>query len=351
MFLKSEKLDISQNVSINWEFLIMQSSSFTTSSTGSTHEDPQLSKESLLLTPTDSSQQSNEMINRTTSINLNLINSIMYEERPQITTCRKVYDFAFKTFLAIICYSAGYPTLEPARRNFNNRLLGETFAYAETALWGTLSTWCAFNLYNHATEGRHYSSIKKNLNCASIAYWVSVIGLGLLTEIPTAYTSWYYNENTLFWSFFTPLVFGTFSMLSIDEMLQKIANSNNVISRMFYRNKINNILIRKNLYKLINSGCESLSINTNYALRKKITRLERGESDNNLRIKKMTLIILNEGLSLYKQKLINKEKRWKISEKAIKYISSIIPLSSPVLDGLLIYKAYQLILSSNFIIK
>jgi hypothetical protein len=141
------------------------------------------------------------------------------------STCKKVADVATKLALSGLCFTASLGGVEPSRRNFSSPFWQNVFGYGDAFAWGTFSTYCIFKIHNYMIRAHPpFPKQEGSQECSPIFYWGLVFALGLMTEIPTAYTTWYYNQNSPFLYVYVPTIDSFFSALSVHELFQLLSH-------------------------------------------------------------------------------------------------------------------------------
>jgi len=307
-------------------------------------------KEKLLISSTSTESIESRPISIKTRQLLDIFYSIANHEQQVLqSTCVKIVHISSKLFLGFICYSSTYAGIEPAKRNFSNIALQNTFGYGDAFAWGTQLTYCAIGLYGDIFEKNSRGLSDKKDRMAFIAHWFAVIFLGLLSEIPSAYTNYYYNQDSPFVYIYTPFVASFFAMLSTNELLHMLSKPDGIIKRHFISPNDLKIYEAKNQFcQVLRLSKEVIQKEVRHAVEFTIYTTsichlgKRGAS-------KLTFFkIFKIGVDFLNTQTSSKSRMVIITEKIIMRVSIILPLGSPILDSILLYKGYHLILNQDW---
>lgn len=267
-----------------------------------------------------------------------------------VNTCKQIIHIAAKAFLSIACFISSFSGLRSAARNFDNIILQNLFAYGEAISWGVLSVYYAVDLYYDMLEKPSVPSKQHMNKCALITHWPAVIALGLLSELPTAYTTYYYNEDTLFWCIYTPAILSIFSIASNHQLFNKLQGPSSIIKRIPWIGitDLKTLSAQHKFCKLIKYSGKALSKTPSTTFESKISLIQSSQTNKKQICSQLILEVLQVGLKQVKDQIASKSYNIQIIEKGTKYISSAFCLGSPILDGILIYNGYHVLFKNNW---
>ncbi|WP_075883419.1 hypothetical protein [Candidatus Protochlamydia sp. W-9] len=268
---------------------------------------------------------------------------------------RKAIVLLAKSGAVICCFIASYPFIQPALKATDNFALNVALATGEVMSWSTLYSWSACNIINRIAS----SSLEDSVNFLKVrvlAYWVTLNTLAIFSELSGSYISFNYNDDSLFWAIFTPLFSSFFEIQSLDALVQKIAKTDNILTRYLYKNTNKTTVFRakKNFTKLLEEGLQEILNNPkehpikNWLLPLVLDDKNEFKRDRLERTFKMALLkIIRHGLEVRMHYIESYSVYRKRGDKLVRIGGSLGALASSLVDGYLVYQGSRLILDNT----
>ncbi len=271
------------------------------------------------------------------------LRDILYGAPPKIqsTTACKVTHTVLKLMAAAACYAATFANLESSRRNFDDPIFREIVAYADSFAWGTVSVWSAWGIYRDMIE-KGTIHMRARTKCLMVTHWIGVVFLGLVSMLPTTYTTYHYNES-LFWTIYTPLILSFFSMVAIHETFDAVFVHHNFASRLFCprRPKVELSLAQHNLHKIFDYSSRALSDERDFIFESGLLALNDGSKKDARLMQEALLKLMERGLSHREDIQEERSKKCPLIRSILKAVAIPITLATPIMDGIFINAGYR----------
>lgn len=245
-------------------------------------------------------------------------------------------------------YLASYPFIRPAEAVTQRFILQKCFAAGEFIAWGTLSAWSACTLIDRIASK---FSLKREM-CGQALYWVPLFALGMLSEIPSAYISYEYNNN-IFWTLYTPLIYSFYDVQSMDALAQKIVHSDSNIIRYLHceTSKTTNFKAKKVFLKILENCISDFIKFPNHPLKNKLIEIFCSKTIKKKDACTRALIeILRLGLEIQIKQIMHQPVYIKRGSQIVQLVGCAASLVTSGVDGYLVYLGGKLLFDNDIII-
>ncbi len=246
-------------------------------------------------------------------------------------------------------YLASYPFIKPAEEVTDNDALKKCFAAGEFLAWGTLTAWSACKLIDRISKTNNN---QKGTCRSAAAYWVPLYCLGIASEIPSAYVSYQYNQS-VFWMIYTPLLNSLFGTQSMDLLIQKMAHSNNFLTRCLYRNtaKPNIFKAKDKFVNILQKFLSDVISKQDPSFKDKVLKIGFSQQiEKNDRCAFAVLHMLKVGLEIKMKTIESQSVHVKFGNRVVQVVGSAGSLAMSGVDGYLVYKGCDLFIESRILI-
>ncbi len=257
---------------------------------------------------------------------------------------REIADAAIKVLICTIAYSATFTTMEMARKNFDDQFRQDLVAYGEAFTTGTMVAWSSLSVYKDLIKTAPITIPRSNDQCSRTAHWTNVFSLGLLSALPSMYVGYYY-QDTLFLAFYPPIIFSTFSMLSIHELFKKIFKDKS-LSEMIsgqsqtVSNQAALAIAKHNFCKILRRSFREISKEDAIALYNSLNETQTGTelAKGKTAIRKL----FQQGVATLTP-ITAQSQQLSYGKQLVKTIATSAALIAPVMDTYLLYKGFRII--------
>jgi hypothetical protein len=255
--------------------------------------------------------------------------------------------------LATICsYLSSIPFISPARQASSKDVLKQIFPIGEVVSWGTLYAWSSNNIISRIHQDGLIDSNRGSNERKSVSktYWIALISLGVASQIPAAYITYNYNDGSIFWTLFSPLIYSSFTIVSMDELIQKIIHTDNCLARCIHHEsqKITLFQAKENFCNLLEERALSLLDESNPNRAVTLAILSGDEPD--IALETRFLKFLRDEIKNKINKIKNENIYVKRGDRFVQVTGCLLSLSRSCFDGYLVYEGTRLVLDNNYFI-
>lgn len=271
---------------------------------------------------------------------------------PEAKSCReRCYTLIPKIAACGVCYLTEYPYLVAARRVSSNPVIGNLLAGGEFTSWGTFYSLSCVRIMDEYSVSRRFEQINPNSSRrTNSVYWIGITILSLAVQIPDIYISYTYTDHSIFWPALIGCVYSSFTMNSMHALTQKIARTDNVVSRCLYRrtNKCQIFKSKENFCELIQDHFTAFLKTADSNTKELFFQILNNRSETPVDRAKAFLFMLSKGLEKKMAHLSKHEVYVGRRDKCIRITGTLLFLTKYYLDGKLTYNASKLLVDDDY---